>query len=106
MSDGYQIVDKATQAPGWCVICHDIDGPFVDSQHWIQSSHGSGPVDPYGYFCTSCVEALGKAISMRPQREVVAVTEKANEMAAELSSLRGKVEALSQANELIGAVND
>lgn len=90
--------DSGLQAPGWCVFTHDIDGPFLDTERWINE------VDPRGYVQVSFVEEMGRAVGMISRSEVEAIQEQLSEAQAELASLKDLLERVEIVRELEEAV--
>lgn len=55
---------EGLKAPGHCLISHDIDGPLLDTDVYVDE------IDPYGYIAVGVVEQMGKAVGMVPESEV------------------------------------
>jgi hypothetical protein len=84
-----RVVDKseAKQAPGLCIFTGDIDGPFLDTDTWINY------VDAYGYIHVPKVEEMGRAVGMVPRAEVEHLKKQLSEYGLKLEKLERQLAA-------------
>lgn len=87
------IKEEATNFPRVCVFTGSDDGPFLDTETWLNARDLNG-VDPYGYISVQKVIDMGRAVGMVPKDEVDALRE-------QVANLDRKYQVLAQYAEAI-----
>jgi hypothetical protein len=60
-----KVVDKATDQPGQCTLTADFDGPFVDTEFWINCERVG--INPHVYIHVPVAEQIGRTVGMVPE---------------------------------------
>jgi hypothetical protein len=98
---GMEVVysDGTLNFPGKCVLSGDAEGPFLDTNTWLNAKDIGG-IDPYGYISVAKVRDMGRAIGMVPREDVERLQGRIDDYGAKIDALTKQVDALTAIKEL------
>ena len=97
--------DEPLNFPGVCVFTRDAEGPFLDTDTYLNARELDG-VDPYAYIHVTKVKDMGRAVGMVEGEKVEALEAELEELRAEVEANAAKAaawDALSAAREKVPA---
>ena len=90
-----RIVDKNTEVlnfPGVCVFTRDSEGPFLDTDTYLNARELEG-VDPYAYIHVQKVVDMGRVVGMVPKEDVERLEQRVKAQDERVRELEALVEA-------------
>lgn len=101
-----EVVQTATNFPSRCIFTGDTEGPFLDTQTWLNARQLDG-VDPYAWISVAKVVDMGRAVGMVPREDVERLEEQLQahgEKVRELEKLLDAYTTIAEAEKvLVGA---
>ena len=100
-----RIVDKSEvlNFPGVCVFTRDSEGPFLDTDTYL-NARDLGGVDPYAYIHVQKVVDMGRVVGMVPKEDVERLqerVEKQDERVRELEALLDAYTTIKDAEKVL-----
>ena len=87
-----EVVEKAVNFPGVCVFTRDSEGPFLDTDTYLNARDLDG-VDPYAYISVQKVIDMGRVVGCLPPEEAHRLTEEVAALREQVAELEPKATA-------------
>jgi hypothetical protein len=104
-----RIIDKGSDEPlnfpGVCVFTRDSEGPFLDTDTYLNAKDLDG-VNPYAYIHVQKVVDMGRVVGMVPKEDFEVLAEQVQvygERVAELEKLLEAVQTIKDAESVLAA---